>query len=137
MKKDAPKISVFCCLSPLEAPGPGQVDMIEGVKLIPVPCAGKIDIRYLAKAFETGADGVAIVTCKEGECRYLEGNLRAIKRAEAMDDLMREAGLGTGRVDIIQHSDGGFEQVRRSLVDFSRRIASLKASRLEGKDDIQ
>lgn len=95
------------------------------LKTIPLPCSGKIDILYLTKAFETGADGVAIVMCKQGECRYLEGNLRARKRAEAVDALLDEIGLGKGRIVIIQMKDGGVEQVIREVEDFLAKIKSL------------
>ena len=92
------------------------------LKAIPLPCSGKVDILYLTKAFETGADGVAVVTCKQGECRYLEGNLRARKRVEAVDALLEEIGLGKGRMVIIQMGDGGIEQVMREVEDFRIRI---------------
>ena len=59
------------------------------VSIISMPCSGKLDILYLTKAFDTGADGAAIMMCKEGECRYMEGNLRAVKRVEAVDELLR------------------------------------------------
>jgi coenzyme F420-reducing hydrogenase delta subunit len=99
------------------------------VKAIPVPCSGKVDILYLTKAFETGADGVAIVICKQGECQYLEGNLRARRRAEAIDALLEEIGLGKGRMVIIQMNDGGSEQVIREVEDFSNKIKALPRKR--------
>ena len=61
------------------------------IKTISLPCSGKVDIPYLLKAFETGADGVAIVTCKKNECRHFEGNLRAHKRAEASKGCWRKS----------------------------------------------
>ena len=99
------------------------------VKAIPVPCSGKVDILYLTKAFETGADGVAIVICKQGECQYLEGNLRARRRAEAIDALLEEIGLGKGRMVIIQMNDGGIKQVIREVEDFSNKIKALPRKR--------
>ena len=95
------------------------------LRAIPLPCSGKVDILYLIKAFETGADGVAIVACKQGECRYLEGNLRARKRAEAVDTLLEELGLGKGRMVIIQMKDGGIEQVIHEVDDFRAKIKAL------------
>ena len=95
------------------------------LRAIPLPCSGKIDILYLIKAFETGADGVAIVACKQGECRYLEGNLRALKRAEAVDTLLEEIGLGKGHMVIIQVNDGGIEQIIHEVDDFRARIKAL------------
>jgi len=94
------------------------------LKAIPLPCSGKIDVPYLMKAFETGADGVAVVICKAGECRFLEGDLRARKRAEAVDALLGETGMGKGRITIIQPKDG-MEQVIKEIKDFQVKIKAF------------
>jgi coenzyme F420-reducing hydrogenase delta subunit len=93
--------------------------------VILLPCSGKLDILYLIKAFETGADGVAVMMCQEGECRYLEGNLRAKKRATAVEELLKETGLGEGRVAVIQMDDRGIEPTMRKLEQFCLKIAAL------------
>jgi F420-non-reducing hydrogenase iron-sulfur subunit len=95
------------------------------IKLIPLPCSGKLDILYLTKAFDTGADGVVIMICKEGECRYLEGNMRAIKRAQAIDELLQEAGLGKGRIKVIQMDDEGITGAIHKLEDFRLQIGTM------------
>jgi F420-non-reducing hydrogenase iron-sulfur subunit len=122
------KIYVFYCLSHLEASGTGLLEGIVGLKLIPVPCAGKIDIRYLVKAFETGADGVALVSCPEGDCRYLEGNRRARKRMEAVEALLVEAGLGKGRLRVIQLDEAGASKVVREIGEFTQWLQGLPAA---------
>ncbi len=131
LKTKAVKIYLFCCSSSFDL-----VELVRGygehedeLKAIPLPCSGKVDILYLTKAFETGADGVAVVTCKQGECRYIEGNLRARKRVEAVDMLLEEIGLGKGRVVIFQMSDGGIEQVIHEVQDFSNKIKALPRKR--------
>lgn len=98
---------------------------INEMKVIALPCSGKLDILYLTKAFETGADGVAILICKEGDCRYMEGNLRAKKRAQAIDALLQEAGLGTGRVTVIQMDDGGITEAIRKVEAFRLLIETM------------
>ncbi len=120
------KMTIFFCSTSLD-----QRELERGlgrhngeIKTIPLPCSGKVDTLYLTKAFESGADGVAVLTCKQGECRYLEGNLRARKRVEAIDTLLEEIGLGRGRMAIIQLGDGGIKQVLNELNDFRRRIES-------------
>jgi coenzyme F420-reducing hydrogenase delta subunit len=95
------------------------------IKLISMPCSGKLDILYLTKAFDTGADGAAIMICKEGECRYMEGNMRARKRAQAIDELLEEAGLGKGRVKVIQMDDGGIKGAIQQLEDFRLHITTM------------
>ncbi len=127
MDKQPLKIYIYYCSSNLEMAAP-MLRYSEGedeLKVIPLPCSGKIDILYLTKSFENGADGVALITCKQGECRYLEGDLRARKRAEAIDALLEETGLSRGRITIIQMKDGGIEQVLREVDDFITRIKTL------------
>jgi F420-non-reducing hydrogenase iron-sulfur subunit len=120
------KINLFCCstsFDPLEL-AQGSNGNGDELRIIPLPCSGKIDILYLTKAFETGADGVAVITCKKGDCQFLEGNLRAEKRVEAVDRLLDEIGLGKGRILMMQTGDGGIEQLKREVEDFRKRIKS-------------
>jgi coenzyme F420-reducing hydrogenase delta subunit len=98
---------------------------IDEIKVISLPCSGKLDILYLTKAFDTGADGAAIMVCKEGECRYMEGNLRARKRAQAIDELLGEAGLGKGRVRVIQMDEGGITGAIQKLENFRLHIKTM------------
>jgi coenzyme F420-reducing hydrogenase delta subunit len=95
------------------------------MKVISMPCSGKLDILYLTKAFDNGADGAAIMICKEGECRYMEGNMRARKRAEAIDELLEETGLGRGRVKVIQMDDEGIRGAIRKLEDFRLQLGKM------------
>ncbi len=120
------QIYLFCCLSNFD---PAELREMSGeFKTIPLPCSGKADILYLTKAFETGADGVAVLMCPEGECRYLEGNLRARKRVEAVDALLDEAGLGRGRAVVVQLDDGGTTEAVRALRDFRDRLRTIVAN---------
>jgi len=95
------------------------------VCVIGLPCSGKIDVPYLIKAFETGADGVIIVTCESNECRNLEGNLRAQKRADAMDELLEEIGLGRGRVAVVHKTVAGMGKIVEEIGAFCTTIRHL------------
>jgi coenzyme F420-reducing hydrogenase delta subunit len=127
MDKKALKIYIFYCSAnpvmgePIESYSENK----SGLKAIALPCSGKIDIPYLTKAFETGADGAAVVICRKSECLFLEGDLRARKRAEAVDALLDEAGMGKGRVTVIQANEGSMEQVIKEINDFQARIETL------------
>ena len=95
------------------------------MKAISLPCSGKVDLLYLLKAFETGADGVMVVTCRKDACRYLEGNLRAARRVAAIDALLEEIGLGSGRIKVIRpDEDGNVEQIICEADDFRASISS-------------
>jgi F420-non-reducing hydrogenase iron-sulfur subunit len=127
MNNKALKINVFCCVTSYD-----QAEIMRHfsppgceMQVISLPCSGKLDILYLVKAFETGADGVAVMMCPEGECRYLEGNLRAKKRAAAVEELLKETGLGEGRVAVIQLDGRGIEHTMQELEQFCLKIAAL------------
>jgi len=118
------KIYLFCCATSYD-----QTEVVRGInqagieiKTVSLPCSGKLDILYLTKVFDTGADGAAVMMCKTGECRYLEGNLRAKKRAAAVEALLEESGLGKGRITVVQMGDGGTEQAIREINAFCLEI---------------
>jgi len=68
------------------------------IKIIKVPCTGKVDVLYLLKAFQNGADGVYVAGCMEGDCHYLTGNIRARKRVEYAKKILDETGIGGDRL---------------------------------------
>jgi len=129
MKKSPLKINIFYCSNSLDSSALKQGlrkndDLI--FKLISLPCSGKVNFRYLLKAFEAGADGVVLITCKEGECNFLEGNLRAIKRAKAVESILEEAGIRGNRMKVISIKENGFNQVIDELMEFCKSIRKIK-----------
>jgi coenzyme F420-reducing hydrogenase delta subunit len=100
---------LFYCSNSISPEDIGQcASKIEDVQLktISLPCSGKANLLYLLKSIETGSDGVLVMTCKYGECKYLQGNLRAEKRIEAVDDLLIESGMPKGCVKCVHLEEG-------------------------------
>jgi F420-non-reducing hydrogenase iron-sulfur subunit len=123
---------VFYCANHLDAVRLADLGEEVGgdtVKTIGLPCSGKVDVPYLVKALETGADGVAIVACKKKECRHFEGSLRAHKRAEAVESLLEEIGLGAGRMAVMECAKDGAERVCDEIKQFIGRVRSLPQGR--------
>jgi F420-non-reducing hydrogenase iron-sulfur subunit len=131
MNNRALKMYVFYCSNSLEqdllTSGCSGLDGIT-VKTIGLPCSGKVDIPYLVKAFETGAAGVVIVTCKQNDCRHLEGDIRARKRAEAVESLLEEIGMGKGRIAVISLKEDKPEQIINEIKDFFEKVRNLPQS---------
>jgi coenzyme F420-reducing hydrogenase delta subunit len=78
------------------------------IKIIRVPCTGKVDILHIMRSFEKGADGVYVVGCREGDCHYNSGNFRARKRVEQAQQTLDTIGIGGDRVRMynLSSSDG-------------------------------
>jgi len=77
-----------------------ELSLRSDVELEAVPCSGKIDARYLLKAFESGASAVCVLTCPTGHCKRLQGNLRAGRRVSAVRQFITEAGLDPSALQI-------------------------------------
>ncbi len=119
---------VFYCSNHVEA---HQLSILghrpggDAIKCVSLPCSGKVDLPYLMKAFETGAEGVAIVTCKRNECRHFEGNLRAHKRAEDVESLLEEIGIAAGRMAVFECGEQDIEAVLGEIQQFMERVKNL------------
>jgi F420-non-reducing hydrogenase iron-sulfur subunit len=68
------------------------------IRIIRVPCTGKVDVLHILRCFEQGADGVSVVGCREGDCHYQTGNFRAKKRVEQARRILEQIGIGGERV---------------------------------------
>jgi len=104
------------------------MDYPTNVKIIRVPCTGKVDALYLLKALEDGVDGVYVAGCEEGDCHFLKGNIRAKKRVGYVKSILKDLGINPGRVEMFNMSaaDGPrFVDVART---FTERIKALGPS---------
>lgn len=76
------------------------------IKIIRVPCTGKVDVIHILRAFEKGADGVCVIGCMEGSCQYQSGNFRARKRVEQAQKILDTIGIGGERAKMYNLSSG-------------------------------
>ena len=68
------------------------------IKMVRIPCTGRISKALLFKCFEMGADGVALVGCSPGTCRYGTGTTNAHGHVEDTRGVLDLLGLGKGAV---------------------------------------
>ena len=99
----------------------------DGLKTLSLPCSGKATIPYLLKAFEKGADGVVLCVCPESQCKHLEGNLRASKRAEAVEGLLDEIGFGKGHVVVVAKEQGQSDQMIDTVRQLQMKLSEVHA----------
>jgi F420-non-reducing hydrogenase iron-sulfur subunit len=88
------------------------------LKIIRVPCSGRVAIIHLLKALEEGADGVLVAGCLEGDCHYQSGNLRARKRVNYVREILEKIGMEADRVAMYNVSAGDgprFAEISREM----------------------
>ena len=98
------------------------------VKIINVPCTGRVDILHLLKAVEDGADGVYVAGCLEGDCHYLTGNLKAKKRVAYVKKVLEEIGMEPERVEMYNLSAAQGARFAEIAREFTQRIKGLGPS---------
>lgn len=95
------------------------------IRIIRVPCTGKVDLIHLLRAFEKGADGVAVIGCLEGACAFEQGNLRARKRVAQARRILETTGIGGQRVQMYNLSSGEAPLFAQYAREMAERIVEL------------
>lgn len=98
------------------------------IKVIRVPCTGKVDVIHILHALEKGADGVYLVGCLEGDCHFLHGNLLAKKRVQRVRTILNSIGLDGDRVRMYNLSSGEAPQFAQYAREMDERIRELGPS---------
>jgi F420-non-reducing hydrogenase iron-sulfur subunit len=110
-----------------------RLDYPTNVKIILVPCSGKVDVLHLMRAIQKGADGVYVVGCLEGTCHYNEGNYRARERVEHVRNLLEEVGLEPERVRMYNLSSGEGPTFAAYAKEMTENIKGLGPNPLKDK----
>jgi F420-non-reducing hydrogenase iron-sulfur subunit len=124
-----PKIVAFLCnwcsYAGADLAGTSRMQYPQNVRIIRVPCSGRVDPLFVVKAFQDGADGVMVLGCHPGDCHYQQGNYFAQRRYALMHRLLEFTGIETGRlfVEWVSASEGKkFAQV---VTDFTEKVRTL------------
>jgi coenzyme F420-reducing hydrogenase delta subunit len=129
MSNFEPKIVAYCCdfcaFAAADLAGAMRLQYSPNVRIIRLPCTGKVDAIVLMKAFEEGADGVFVAGCLEGQCHYLEGNLRAKKRVAYVKKLLGETGIEPQRVEMYNLSSAMGARFAEIVEEMTERIKKL------------
>jgi F420-non-reducing hydrogenase iron-sulfur subunit len=101
-KQWEPKIVAFVCnwctYTGADLAGTSRMKYQPNVRMIKLPCTGRIDPLFILKAFEHGADGVLVSGCHPGDCHYNAGNFHARRRWIMFRNLLQFAGIDPARV---------------------------------------
>ncbi len=129
-----PRILAFCChycaYAAADLAGAMRLQYPPNVRVLRLPCTGKIEPNHILQAFERGADGVMVAGCLEGGCHFLEGNLRARKRVERVKELLKEVGIEPERLEMFNLSSAEGNRFAEIVSEMNERLAALGPSPL-------
>ncbi len=124
-----PTILAFCCnwcsYAGADLAGASKIQYPANVVIVRAMCTGMIHPNVVMDALTNGADGVLVCGCHPGDCHYLEGNLVAEKRAEAIELMLEDFGLEPERfrLEWVSASEGKkFAGIAKEMTDQLREL---------------
>ncbi len=117
-----PKILAFLCnwcsYAGADLAGVSRLQYPPNIRVIRVPCSGRVNPLFILRGLRQGADGVLISGCHPGDCHYLSGNYFARRKFALLKNLLEYVGVEPGRVQFswVSASEGGkFSQVVKEV----------------------
>ena len=124
-----PLIIAFCCnwcsYAGADLAGVSRLQYPPNMRVVRVMCSGMVHPNLVIDALTKGADGVIICGCHIGDCHYLEGNLKAESRKDAIELLLEDFGLEPERfrLEWVSASEGPrFAEVMRNMTETVRAL---------------
>lgn len=91
----------WCSYRAADLAGTSRLHYAPNLRVIRVMCSGRVDPQFVLKALRQGADGVMIAGCHPGECHYVEGNIKALRRFLLLKQMLRQLGIEKERVQLV------------------------------------
>ena len=91
----------WCSYRAADLAGTARIHYAPNMRPLRVMCSGRVDPQFVLKALREGADGVLIAGCHPGECHYVEGNIKALRRHTLLKQMLRQFGVEEERVQIV------------------------------------
>ncbi|MGI6577098.1 MAG: hydrogenase iron-sulfur subunit [Eubacteriales bacterium] len=115
----------WCSYAGADLAGTSRLQYPPSIRIIRVPCSGRINPQYIIRALVDGADGVLVSGCHPGDCHYLTGNMYARRRFVVLKQLLDISGFDSDRVQFtwVSASEGGrFAQVVEEITEIVRKL---------------
>ncbi len=131
-----PKIVAFVCnwctYLGADLAGTNRLEYPSNVRIIRLPCTGRIDFNLVVKAFEMGADAVLVSGCHPGDCHYTSGNYHARRRWILFRKLLDYVGIDIRRITFswVSAAEGAkWAELVNSVTDEVRKLGPFQEYR--------
>jgi coenzyme F420-reducing hydrogenase delta subunit len=128
-----PKVLAFLCnwcsYAGADLAGVSRIQYPPNVRVVRVPCSGRINPAFLLRALQNGADGVLVSGCHPGDCHYISGNLAARRKFALLKALLEHAGIEPERIQFtwVSASEGGrFAAIVQKVVEAVQKLGPNK-----------
>jgi F420-non-reducing hydrogenase iron-sulfur subunit len=124
-----PRIVAFfcnwCTYTAADLAGVSRLKYASNVRVIRLMCSGRVDPQFILDALRCGADGVLIGGCHPGDCHYVEGNYKMLRRFQLLQRLLRDLGIDEQRVRLEWISAAEGEKVKSVINAMTAQLKAL------------
>jgi len=132
-----PRIVAFfcnwCTYTAADLAGVSRMKYDSNVRIIRVMCSGRVDPQFILDAFSKGADGVLLGGCHPGDCHYIEGNYKSLRRFRLLKRMISDMGIENDRLRLEWISASEGEKVKKVMNDMVEKIRALGPLGLPGR----
>jgi F420-non-reducing hydrogenase iron-sulfur subunit len=132
-----PRIVAFfcnwCTYTAADLAGVSRLRYAPNVRIIRLMCSGRVDPQFVLDALAKGADGVLIGGCHPGDCHYVEGNYKMLRRFRMLRRLLSSMGIEAERVRLEWISAAEGDKVRNVINEMVEQIQKLGPLNLPGR----
>lgn len=140
LKEWSPKIIAFLCnwcsYAGADLAGTSRIQYPPSIRVIRVPCSGRVNPQYIIKALADGADGVMVSGCHPGDCHYLEGNYYARRRFSVLKRLLSISGIHPDRVQFTWVSASEGAKFAEVVATVTEKISALGPNEFGRRGDV-
>jgi F420-non-reducing hydrogenase iron-sulfur subunit len=115
----------WCTYTGADLAGTSRIKSPPNIRSIRIMCTGRMDATFIVKAFELGADGVLVSGCHPGDCHYVEGNMKALRRVHLMQRLLAGFGIDPRRLRLTWVSAAEGEDWAKYTREFTETVRQL------------
>ena len=116
----------WCSYAGADAAGTSRLRQPENLRIIRVPCSGRVNPLFIIKAFNLGADGVLVSGCHPNDCHYSEGNFYARRRLEFLREFLPFRGIDKRRFAYQWVSASEGKKWQNVVTNFVKRIEDVR-----------
>lgn len=119
----------WCSYGGADTAGVGRFAQPTDLRIVRVPCSGRINPLFIMKALVSGADGVLVSGCHPRDCHYAEGNYFARRRLEVLKGLLPVLGIDPRRFEYTWVSASEGQRWRHVVETFTKQVHDLGPAR--------
>lgn len=123
----------WCSYTGADLAGTSRIKYPPNVRVIRVMCSARIDPTFIIKALSEGADGVLICGCHPGDCHYVEGNYKTMRRQALLKKMLRSFGIEEERVRLEWVSASEGVRFAEVVNDMTEKIRKLGPNRIKAE----